>query len=53
MNDPIVLIGVPKATMDLLQRIARKTGESMADVLSEAIDLKARKHLTVEEYAPP
>lgn len=38
----IVLIGVPEHTMNILTAIAQKTGKSLADELSAAIDAKAK-----------
>lgn len=49
MSEPLVIIGMPESSIKILQLIARKTGQSMVEVLSEALKEKARKHLTAEE----
>ena len=50
MHEPLVLIGVPKVTMDLLNLIGKKIGKSMVEVLSSAIEEKAKKHLKPEDF---
>lgn len=45
MNEPITLIGIPQSTVALLQLVAKKLGKSMTDVLAEALEEKAKKHL--------
>ena len=49
MQDDITLIGIPRDSLALVKQVAQKTGKSMADVLSEAILEKARRHLTPAE----
>lgn len=50
MSEALVLIGLPQATADLLRMIASKTGDTMVDVLSKAIEEKALKHLTKDDF---
>lgn len=52
MNEPLVLIGIPQQTAELLQLVARKIGVSMAEVMSQALKDKAMKHLDENDIAP-